>query len=69
MKKEKNKIMKVYLVNREDGGEYAHITTLKAFSTLEKAQAYVVELKEKYNDSISFQYSHFWFDIEEMEVE
>ncbi len=59
--------MKVYLVNREDGGET--ITTLKAFSTLEKAQAYVVELKEKYKDNISFQYSHFWFDIEEMEVE
>jgi hypothetical protein len=69
MKPEEKKIMKVYLVNREDGGEYAPITTLKAFSTLEKAQAYLVELKEEYKDSISFKRSHFWFDIEEMEVE
>ena len=69
MKPEENKIMKVYLVYREDSGEYAPITTLKAFSTLDKAQAYLVELKEKYKDSLLFQRSHFWFDIEEMEVE
>jgi hypothetical protein len=61
--------MKVYLVNREDQGEYAITTTLKAFSTLEKAQAYVVELNEKNKDNLSFQYKFFYFEIEEMEVE
>ncbi len=61
---------KIYLVNREDAGEgFAITTSLKVFSTLEKAQAYVTELNEKYKDSLSFQYRHFHFEIEEMEVE
>ena len=42
---------------------------MKIFSTLEKAQAYVDELNEKYKDNLSFQYRHFYFEIEEEEVE
>ena len=61
--------MKVYVVNREDSGEYGSTTLMKVFSTLEKAQAYVNELCEKYKDNLSFQYKHFYFEIEEEEVE
>lgn len=61
--------MKVYLVNREESGEYATASIEKAFSSLEKAQLYKTELKEKYKNNLSFQYGSFWFDIEELEVE
>jgi hypothetical protein len=61
--------MKIYLVTKEDTGEYNFTTTLKAFSTLEKAQTYKAELEEKYKDNISFKYYHIYFEIEEMEVE
>lgn len=61
--------MKVYLVNREDNGEYNYSTIIKIFSTLEKAQAYKIELEEKYKDSILFKHCRFYFDIEELEVE
>jgi len=61
--------MKIYLVNKIDSGEYAFSDIQKIFLTSEKAQAYVEELNKKYKDNISFQYSHFYFEIEEMEVE
>lgn len=61
--------MKVYLVNREDMGEYGSTTLMKIFSTREKAQAYVNELGEKYKDNLPFQYKQFYFEIEEEEVE
>lgn len=60
--------MKVYLVNRQDNGEYGVTTLMKVFSTLQKAQAYVGELGEKYKDDILFQYGSFQFEIEEEEV-
>lgn len=61
--------MKVYLVNRVDTGEYTTTEILKAFSTLEKAQVYVVELNDIWKDSLSFQYKYFCFEIEELEVD
>jgi hypothetical protein len=61
--------MKVYLVSREDSGDYGSTTLMKVFSTPEKAQAYKGELAEKYKDNLSFQYRHFCFEIEEIEVE
>jgi len=61
--------MKVYIVNRKDADEYGSTTLKKVFSTREKAQAYVDELGEKYKESISFQHYHFYFEIEEEEVE
>lgn len=61
--------MKVYIVNREYSGEYGSTTLMKVFSTREKAQAYVDELGEKYKDNLEFQYRHFYFEIEEEEVD
>lgn len=61
--------MKVYLVNKEHYGECGCTTLMKIFSTREKAQAYVNELCEKYKHNLEFQYRHFYFDIEEEEVE
>ena len=61
--------MKVYIVNGEYTGEYGYTTLMKVFLTLEKAQAYVDELDEKYKDNLSFQYKELQFVIEEEEVE
>ena len=66
--------MKVYLVSREENGNVCFTTFEKIFSTLEKAQAYVKELEEKYKNTMWFELQHLsddvvYFEIEEMEVE
>ena len=65
----KIKVMKIYLVNREDYSEYDFTTNLKVFSTLEKANLYVKELEEMYKDNVSFQFGKFSFEVVEMIVE
>ena len=56
----------VYLVmNVEDEG-----TSMieKAFSTLEKAEQYKLELENDFKDNIRFQYKFWHYEIEELEV-
>ena len=58
----------VYLVNRVDTGEYSFTTIEMAFNTKDKAETHKKILDEKYKDSISFQYRHFYFEVEELSV-
>lgn len=61
--------MKVYVVNRENTGEHGSTDMVKIFSTLEKANEYVVEMRNKCKDNIGFQYGWYYWDVEEVEVE
>ena len=59
----------VYLVKRiYDGGEHGFESIEMAFNTKDKAYLHKKALDEKYKDSISFQYRHFYFEVEAMDV-
>jgi hypothetical protein len=56
---------KVYVVmNVED--DYSFVE--KAFSTLEKAEQYISDLKIKLKDNIRFQHEFWYYEIKELEV-
>ena len=58
--------MKVYVVmNCED--DYSFVE--KAFSTLEKAEQYISDLKIKLKDNIRFQHEFWTYEIKTLEVE
>jgi hypothetical protein len=63
--------MKIYLVQyiTQDNSGYDVERIEKAFSTLEKAEAYKLELETFHKDNIRFQYNYWWYEIKELEVE
>jgi len=58
-----NKIYLVMNVEDEVGS-----TIEKAFSTLEKAEQYIVDLKNKLKDNIRFQHEFWYYEIKELEI-
>lgn len=57
---------KIYLVmNVEDEGT-SQIE--KAFTSLEKAEQYRLELEDDFKDNIRFQHKFWYYEIEELEV-
>ena len=57
---------KIYLVmNVEDEGS---TMVEKAFSTLEKAEKYKLELEDHFKDNIRFKHKFWYYEIEVLEV-
>jgi len=58
----------VYLVSRYNDGEHPSSDVIKIFQNRIDAEQFVEEMKEKHKDNISFKYKHFYFEIDEMDV-
>ena len=58
----------VYLVSRYNDREHPSSDVIKIFQNRINAEQFVEEMKEKHKDNISFKYKHFYFDIDEMDV-
>ena len=58
----------VYLVSRYNDGEHTSSDVIKIFQNRIDAVHFVEEMKEKHKDNISFKYKHFYFEIDEMDV-
>ena len=58
----------VYIVSKFNDGEHPYSDVIKVFKNRIDAEYFVKEMNEKYKDNISFKYRHFYFEIDEMEV-
>ena len=62
---------KVYIVQHVSENQYSCydvFRTEKAFTTLEKAEAYKLQLETEHKDNVRFQHNFWWYNIEELEI-
>ncbi|CAB4577934.1 MAG: hypothetical protein F2563_03570 [Actinobacteria bacterium] len=65
---ENNVLGVVYLVIKYNNAEDLCYDVVKIFQNRSNAEMFIEEMKAKCKDDISFQYKHFYFGIEEMNV-
>ena len=58
----------VYIVSKFNDGEHPCSDVIKIFKNRTDAEYFVKEMNEKYKDNISFKCRHFYFEIDEMDV-